>query len=144
MAQAVSNFLADRTKLFHSYQIKVDGADLAQSIPYDGESLKSYIRNFITQENNFLSYFLEKNIAPINLFYEDIVARPQEAVLLLANVLGVKLPENYLDEIPENPIKKLGGKSNVALEEKFRMNEGEFIQEQFERRGKILEHSQTI
>lgn len=144
VAQAISNFIADRTKFFHSYQSSDAAMERVAELKYDNDAIKSYVRNFVAQERSFDQWFRDNNVVPVDIFYEDITRDPASVVKLFANVLGVRLPSNFGKVGVENPIKKISGEKNTVFEKRFRDEESEFIMEQFESRGLILDHAKSL
>lgn len=144
IAQAISNFIADRTGFFHSYQSSDAAMERVASLNYDSEAIKGYVKSFIEQEKSFDQWFLENNVVPVDVFYEDVVHDPCRVVMLFANVLGVRLPTDFARTTFENPIKKIGGEQNAEFERRFREEEADFVLEYFNSRGLILDHAKGL
>lgn len=144
VAQSISNFLADESRVFHSYQLDGSNAQKVQEVTYDGDKLRSYIRNFISEEVKCMDRFKRSNVSPVHLFYEDVVRDPHDAVKLISNVLGIHLPVEYLKGETENAIKKLAGNKNSEFEARFRSEEKEFLEEMLSLRPEVLAQSTTV
>jgi len=144
VAQAISNFIADKTSFFHSYQGNDSAFEKVASLEYDAEAIKMYVQNFVQQELSFDKWFHDNNIVPVDLFYEDITREPSRTSMLFANVLGAALPLNFGKTRVVNPIAKIGGEQNRLYEERFRKEEREFVHSQFKLRSQILEASKTV
>lgn len=144
VAQAISNFLADRTNVFHSYQLNEGAPKKIAAVEYDAMAIKRYAAGFIRQERFFDQWFLEENVTPVNLFYEDIVRDPVGTVLLFANVLSVHLPNDIRTARPENPITRMSSSKNLEFEERFRAEEGDFLARQFDLRGPVMDRVKSI
>ncbi len=144
VAQAISNYAADQTHFFHSYQAGSEAEKRVSSLEYDAEAIKSYIRGFLDQEKSFSNWFRNERIVPINVFYEDITSDPAHAVGLFSNVLGVTLPELPAGVNIDNPIKKIGGSKNIEFEARFREEAADFVTEQFKVREPILARASDL
>lgn len=144
VAQAVSIYMADMTKLYHSYEIDDDKASAFASVPYDAEALKRAVNEFVRQELRMNQMMRNNHVSPINLYYEDLTADPVGTAMLVANVMGIWLPEDYLKAGSENPIKKVATARNQEFEETFRKEEQAFLADALDRRPDVLAAAQTI
>lgn len=138
VAQAISNYMADQSRVFHSYQLDANSSAKIDAVPYDAEKVKNYIRNFIAEEHWFAARINSYRVSPINLFYEDIVASPKDAARTIANVMGVWLPDSYVNQEVANPIKKVSGSRNEEFELQFRAENSEFLEESLRTRLPLL------
>jgi LPS sulfotransferase NodH len=138
IAQAISNFIADQTGVFHSYQVSDASTERLVNLNYDSDRIKEMVIDFIAQEKYFDRWFHDINVKPVNIFYEDIIHSPSYAVMLFANVLGVSLPKGFEKTSDGNPIKKVGGEKNLLFESRFRCEEVEFIKEHLLARASVL------
>jgi len=142
--QAISNYIADQSQIFHSYQMNADAQEKVSSVPYDGEALKKYVQGFITQETSCVNWLTVTGVTPVNLYYEDIVADPKSASRLISNVMGVWLPKEYIDSQIDNPIKRISGDLNATFEEQFRHEQGSFLEQALRDRPAVLVPASTI
>lgn len=144
VAQAISNYIADSTGLFHSFQKTGDAGDRVANVSYNAEKLRSYIQNFIAQERWCMDRCASINVDPVNMFYEDIVVGPKNAVKLIANVCGVWLPEDYLAQDGGNPVRRLSNSWNAEFEARFRMENGTFLEQALHTRPPVLAPALSI
>lgn len=142
--QAISNYLADASQIFHSYQ-RGDGTDQKiKSVEYDGEKLKKYIKNFINEEIWLADRFAKMHVEPVNLYYEDVTHDPKSATKTISNVLGIWLPSDYLNQDIANPIKRMASEQNRAFEDRFRSEEDAFLEEMLDLRPAVLTPASSI
>jgi trehalose 2-sulfotransferase len=144
VAQSISNYLADKSRVFHSYQIDSHNTDKIAAVPYDGDELKKYILNFIKEEQWAINRLASMRVLPFNLFYEDIVSNPKPAAMAIANVMGVWLPDSYMNQNIENPMKKISGQKSQDFEYRFREENADFLKEALAMRPKVLVPASSI
>lgn len=144
VAQAISNYIADQSRIFHSYQLNSDAEKKISSVRYNGESLRGYVNGFVYQETSCVNWMNRSNITPVNIFYEDIVADPKSSSRLIANVMGVWLPKNYIESEINNPIKRMSGELNANFEEQFRQEQVSFLKQALHDRPIVLAPASTI
>lgn len=74
-AQAVSLYRATQTKVFHT-NVEHSAESLAklEELPYDYEQIKFWRDHIEAQETGWKRFFVEKNIFPLHIHYEDIDA----------------------------------------------------------------------
>lgn len=144
VSQAISLYFADKTGVFHSYQSTEASKVRIEELMYDADAIKKQVREFVRQEKCFNQWFSDINVTPVSIFYEDVIRCPRDSVMLFANVLGVKLENNFGKIGSQNPIKKIGGEKNAEFENRFRKEEAEFIIEQSYVRGQIMNCTNTL
>ncbi len=138
VAQAISNYIANETKVFHSYELNADSSDGFKKVQYKSNEITKLVNDFISQENAFSSWFEKRGASPIDLFYEDLVKNPLGMINLFANVLRVEVKADDGNVLNSNPIKKISTDKNNELESAFRSQEALFLQQAYNRRGEIL------
>ena len=57
---------------------------------------------------------------------------------MISNILGIWLPEDYINGNVENPIKRMSGNKNKEFEERFRLENADFLAEALESRPLVL------
>lgn len=144
VAQAVSNFIADQSKVFHSYQLDENTLSKIKDVVYDSTAIKKYIVNFCNQEKCIQILLMKNRKFPINLYYEDLVARTSDTVCLFANAMGVDIPDSYVCNAKLNPIKKVSTEKNQEFEMLFRETESVFMDEMLAKRPSVLVESERI
>jgi LPS sulfotransferase NodH len=78
VAQGISNYIAVKSKIFHSYQIKDLGLEEINSVIYDANLIKKSIQDLIVQEIGFEKYLNSYHVDPVRIYYEDIVEEPKK------------------------------------------------------------------
>jgi len=126
VSQAISLFIADFTKIFHSYQIDRE-INPPHEPEYDANKIKNNILMFLNEEISSVDYFRNNCIYPIQLFYEDMVQDSKGTLGTFCNTLRVDRSV-VSNEFP-NPIKKIGNQLNQNFEERFRHEEAIFLGE---------------
>jgi LPS sulfotransferase NodH len=144
VSQSISNYIADESRVFHSYQLNAGSDKKIDSVQYDSEKLKGYIKKFVEEEIWFFKYLRKKHVVPVELFYEDVVSDPKSAAMRIANVMGVWLPHEYVSKQIENPMKKLANNKNVEYEKRFRDENSLFLDEILKIRPNILEPASNM
>lgn len=144
VAQAISHFLADQSKVFHSYQVDGDTMQKIKSVEYNADAIKRHVANLCSQEVRIASWLLENKIGPINIYYEDLISRTAESVFLFSNALQVEVPEHYRFDMKLNPMKKISSDMNVDFEARIRESEGEFLNGILRKRPAVLVEAPAI
>lgn len=126
VSQAISNYIADESKVFHSYQLDNGAESAIYNVKYNSVKISSLITQFVAQENMFHKWMAGQRITPIDIFYEDLVSDPDRIIFLMANALRVDIPP-LSRERKENPIKKIGTDKNAEFERQFRAERGDFL-----------------
>lgn len=142
--QAISNYLADMSQVFHSYQRNDERDKKIESVEYDAGKIRSYVQNFIIEETWCIQRLANMNVAPVPLYYEDITTDPRLGVKTIANVLGIYLQKDYIDGNVENPIKRMANEKNRIFEDRFRAEEQDFLNEMLEKRPQVLAPVKSI
>lgn len=143
LAQAVSHYIASESGIYHSYQLQGSSTE-RRAVDYDVKKIKRHVLDLLAQEVAASDWMMSRNISPVNIYYEDLACNMREAVLLFANVIGAALPAAYLDGSNENPIKKIATGLNIELEERFRSEEGDFIDSVRKKRPPVLVRAESI
>lgn len=108
LAQAISLYLANKTKVYHSYQMMEVPAE-AKTPEFDGPALTSLMREIVCQEEEILRWATSQQVTPIMLYYEDIVSDPAGTVQVFSNVLRLW---GETQASSENQIRKIGSQVN--------------------------------
>lgn len=112
--QAISWYKARVTRVFHSYQKRDETVSAAR---YDGEAIARLIEQIIRQEKRIENFFARRGIAPVRLYYEDVVGSPAEAIRCFSSRLGYRVDTDAVQ--PETGISKLGNAENHEWEARF-------------------------
>lgn len=103
MAHIVSYARANLTGVWRQEQEK----DLAAPPSYSQEALEMAERGIEAQAAGWERMFRERGVEPLRLWYEDVLARPEEAVRAVADYLGVDLVAGA--EVPVPAVLKQSG-----------------------------------
>ena len=131
VAQAISLYIAKTTGHYHSYMEK--SGDIAPE--YDAEEIMNITGILLMQETAFERYFSARRITPVRISYESMMRDKCATVELFRNVLGAG-PETEI--IDSGVIKKISGDLNEKFEEKFRREEGVFIENILRKRASVM------
>ena len=77
VAQAVSLYRAAHSGVFHGQ----DGRRYAPDSPYDGGRIAQNVLNLMDAEFGLATYFAAHDLAPVELWYEDLVAQAPWSIL---------------------------------------------------------------
>jgi LPS sulfotransferase NodH len=89
---------------------KEQESDLAEPPAYSREALEMAERGIEVQDAGWEKMFRERGIEPLRLWYEDVIARPEEAGRQVADYLGVALVRGAEVAVP--PVLKQSGKGS--------------------------------
>ncbi|WP_417478955.1 Stf0 family sulfotransferase [Maricaulis maris] len=121
--QAISMHIAHQSGVLHSYQLDDDARKMRDAVIYDTPAIRSWIKFLQDEELKWEREFGSLGIEPIRLYYEDITTRPERAVRLFSNVLG-------LTETPAtkaSPIERVGTSRTDEWEERYRVEDADFL-----------------
>ena len=109
-----------RAALSGRWRSEQEGADT--EVPYSDAMLETAGRLIDSQSEAWEMMFRELSITPLRLWYEDIAARPAEAVAQVAEFLGVTLTPDAQVNIPE--VRKQAGGDAQAWAERYAAERG--------------------
>lgn len=112
--QAISWYAARESGLFHSSQNERETKEVDA---FDEKKIKALIDRVLKYEYEIEIFFVENNIEPIYLEYEQITSNPTDVLFLFANVLGVDPAKLRIQD--ESKVEKLGGELSLAWEQRF-------------------------
>jgi trehalose 2-sulfotransferase len=118
-AQAVSLYRATQTKVFHT-NVEHSAESLAKldELPYDYEQIKFWRTHIKTQETGWQRFFVEKNIFPLYIQYEDIDANVAAVAQRIAAYIG--RPRAAREVQPEASIfRKISSRKSVEWTARF-------------------------
>jgi len=137
VAQAISLYVANVTGYFHSYMERTDDIKLT----YNAQEIIKNINMLVDQEAAFERLFTARGICPVRLSYESMMLDTHSTVALFRNVLSVGQGKEI---VKSDTIKKIGGEINAEFEEKFRREEGGFLEDIIKRRMPVVTMSRTV
>lgn len=144
VSQAISNYIADESRIFHSYQLTSESDEKIDSVTYDSDKLKVYIKKFVEEEKWFFKYLKLKHVIPIELFYEDVVQEPKSCAMRIANVMGVWVSNEYFSKQIKNPMKKMSNNKNLEFEKRFRDENPLFLHDILKERVMVLSAAESV
>lgn len=118
-AQAVSLYRATQTKVFHT-NVEHSAESLAKldELPYDYEQIKYWRNHIEVQEVGWQRFFVEKNIFPLCIHYEDIDANVSAVTQRIAAYIG--RPRAAREVQPEASIfRKISSRKSVEWTARF-------------------------
>ncbi|WP_323761819.1 Stf0 family sulfotransferase [Maricaulis sp.] len=121
--QAISMHVAHQSGVLHSFQLDDDARRVRDAVLYDTPAIRSWIKFLQDEELKWEREFGSLGIEPVRLYYEDITTRPERAVRLFSNVLG-------LSETPAgktSPIERVGTSRTDEWEDRYRSEDGDFL-----------------
>jgi len=98
-AQAVSDFMAQRTGVWHLWKTvsRADYDARVQAVEPDDDRLVANYNRLCANELALKAMMHALNLNPIKVAYDDLVADPKGTVARLVTALGLDLPANYLN-----------------------------------------------
>lgn len=144
VAQGVSNFIAAKSNIYHYDKIPESGLNSINEIGYDATKIKEAIKEILNQEIKIEAWLRSNHVDPVRVFYEDVVEDPKRISMLFANVMNVRLPQEYLLQTNANKSRKISTEKNLYFEEKFRSEELDFLREIMDLRPLVLSPSRSI
>jgi LPS sulfotransferase NodH len=132
VAQAISAYKADATGRFHSYQeVRVEAT-------YDADAVAAKARHIVRLEQEAFEFFSERELFPIELYYEDIVDEGF-TMALFRNALQIYGEAETDTAIrPTYPVEKIATPENSQWEESFRSDRRDFLAGLERERPRIL------
>ncbi len=121
--QAISMHVAHQSGVLHSFQMTDDSRKGRDAVLYDTPAIRSWIKFLQDEELKWEREFGRMGIEPIRLYYEDITARPERAVRLFSNVLG--LPET--PTIKTSTIERIGTSRTDDWEARYRDEDAQYL-----------------
>ncbi|MDF1768126.1 Stf0 family sulfotransferase [Maricaulis sp.] len=121
--QAISMHVAHQSGVLHSFQMSDDARTVRDAVLYDTLALRNWIKFMQDEELKWEREFGRIGIEPIRLYYEDITARPERAVRLFSNALG--LPETPV--VKASPIERVGTSRTDEWEARYREEDADFL-----------------
>ena len=136
VAQAVSLYKAVETRHFHSVQaLDEDTRRRIESLPYDGEKIRSWCRHILQQEYGFERMFAKKRVEPLRVGYEELVADPVVSVQRIGSHVGLQ------DIIPNGAItgqhRRISDEMNQIWAEQFLAENRVMVRHWEIQRGKV-------
>ena len=142
VAQAVSLHMAVETGIFHSYELRSGDGGKFEAVSYSRTKIKNFLKTLVDQESAIERYFAQHNIAPVEMFYEDVTRSERAAIDLFRNVLRVRYSPAAADL--KNPISRVSTDINVQFEKRFRTEEHAFLEELVQYRPKVWLEGQEV
>lgn len=121
--QGISMHVAHQSGVLHSFQLNDDAQKVRDAVIYDTAAIRNWIKFLQDEELKWEREFGRLGIEPVRLYYEDVTTRPERAVRLFSNVLG--LPET--PAIKTSPIKRVGNSRSDAWENQYRGEDADFL-----------------
>jgi len=116
-AQAVSMFLAETTEIWERRLGEPLESDLSMAaIGYNYENLSRYVRDFLTEREQWQIFFQNYKISPIKISYEEAAANYPSYLTELFAAAGLEI----VDSPWPRRLMKLGGPLNEKLVESLR------------------------
>lgn len=132
VAQAISDYKANTTGRFHSYQ------DAQAEATYDPDALAAKARHIVALEQEAFTFFGEQGLWPIELYYEDIVDEGF-TMAFFRNALQIYGEAGTDTTIrPTYPVEKLATPENARWEKSFRSDRRRVLAEIERERPRIL------
>ncbi len=98
--QSISLFRAKSTQTWH---VRNTDVNLTQ-VNYDGDKLIDSFNTIINEEVNMINWFMDYNIHPLILTYENIVKSHTDVIKTAASYIGINLPSNVKAKTSLNKI----------------------------------------
>ncbi len=119
--QAISDWRAMGTGVFHSCKNSNNGSreQYGKRLQYDHPRLKQHLVSFVHDDQGWRDYFKTNNIDPIEIAYEEMVKKPEEAVDRILSFLSEdytnpditpntnRMADEYTEEIYERFVQDL-------------------------------------
>jgi trehalose 2-sulfotransferase len=126
VGQAISLFRSVRSGFFHSYQDGTVSRSSLDAVEYDAEAIQSWCEHIVAGEIYYDRLFRQLEIAPACFTYEDIVAKPRDVLAWMANCIDKRLDERSITA-ESSRLSKLGGKRNEDWEQRFRVEQADYL-----------------
>lgn len=119
-AQAVSLYCATSSNVFHTNKSH-ESSELAklQTLQYDYDQIQFWKKHIEAQEVGWVRFFMQHNIYPLCITYEEIEAGVTAVALRIARYLSRPLATHGLTE--ESIFQKIGDRRNVEWACRFRL-----------------------
>jgi LPS sulfotransferase NodH len=129
LAQAVSLWRARETMVFHNFESPLAAlrrlprtllgtSSTSSQLPeYDYNSLKTDLLELVTEQEVWNQVFLEQNIRPLTLYYEDFIKDMKGTLKTIAQEMGLAIPVRK--RFPIAPCKKLADSHSQRIRERF-------------------------
>ena len=121
--QAISMHVAHQSGVLHSFQLNDDARRVRDAVLYDTPAIRNWIKFLQDEELKWEREFGRMGIEPVRLYYEDIIARPERAIRLFSNVLGLA----ETPAIKASPIERVGTSRSDAWEAEYRADDSDFL-----------------
>ena len=144
VAQGISHFIAAKSQIYHAYQLRESASEAINAVAYNAEGIKKHVTEILRQEAKIEDWLKSMHVAPVNIYYEDIVENPKRSSMLFANVMNIWLPKEYLQQTDANPMKKIGTDRNSEFEQRFRSDEVDFLRDALDQRPLVLLPAKSI
>lgn len=121
LAQAISELKAEQTQQWHTGVQHTFPGYKPQELKYDYKHLKAIIEYFESEEKRWEIYFIENQIKPLRITYEELISCYDETIKKVLNFLGVNLPANFV--IPQTTrFKKLADAVSLEWTARYKKN----------------------
>jgi len=108
---------------------------------YNAKNIMNNINMLVTQEDAFERLFKARKVTPVRISYESMMMDKCATVALFSDALGVGADAEIVDS---EVIKKISGDLNVEFEEKFRREEGVFLEDVLRNRMTVMSILKTV
>lgn len=108
--QAVSKYIADELGVWYAWQ--ADGRDFNARMDFNVEKAKEYVRTLASEDQDWVRFFRENKIRPIEIFYEDAIDNFPFYLEPLLKSAGISVD---LGQRIERRLVKVGNERNVRL-----------------------------
>lgn len=100
VAQGISMFMAKNTGLWHVHSDHISESVVAEVAPYDFESIDEEVTRCEREADFWENYFLEHQLTPIRVRYEDFSEDPDATVKNVLRELNILRPIISVDSKP--------------------------------------------
>ena len=124
VAQGISLYRSATSGFFHSYQTDSDAQARFAGMEYDAEAIKHYIEHLLECELGFERMFADYGIAPLRVYYEDLVAAPGYVLSIMSKLLGTRV-ERYCIK---SSLKKVSDSKNSLWASRFEKDNPSWVE----------------
>jgi LPS sulfotransferase NodH len=118
LAQAISELKAEQTQQWHTGVQHLLPQYKLKELQYNFKKIKDIIAYFEFEEKQWETYFLDNQIMPLRITYEDLVASYDETIKKVLRFLEVNLPESFVVQAPKQ-FKKLADSVSQEWTERY-------------------------
>ena len=118
LKQAVSLYVATETSLWHTnIAVSKETKELAESLPYDQEKIRHWIRHVWQMENACKTYLTRQKGKCLELDYDQVSSDPGQVLGLIAQHLDIRLSEDLA--VGKSVFQKVRSQNNDELIARF-------------------------